>query len=84
MTLENIRRVAQYWTSGDGEKARALPAPLFNQILGVVIADEGAKHTRRASRFFTGTEAYATIRFANNRRRGEAKRLRCAKSRGRR
>ena len=40
MTLENIRRVAEYWTGGDGEAARALPAPLFNQILGVVIARE--------------------------------------------
>ena len=40
MTFENVKRVADYWCGGRCEDARQMPAPRFNQILGVVIAKE--------------------------------------------
>ena len=40
MTLENINRVATFWTAGDCEKAKVLDKAVFNQVLGVVIAKE--------------------------------------------
>ncbi len=41
--MENIRRVAQYWTAGDCDRAAQLPPSLFNEILGVVLAKEQGK-----------------------------------------
>lgn len=43
LRLENIRRVAQYWTAGDCERAAVLHPALFNEILGVVLAKEQGK-----------------------------------------
>ena len=39
-TLENIKRVADFWTGGLCENARRLPEGLFTAILGHVLAKE--------------------------------------------
>jgi hypothetical protein len=41
--LENIKRVADFWCSGDCDRAKVLPEGLFLNVLGHVLTKEEGK-----------------------------------------